>query len=338
MDFGIYRRYGDMLFEFILMRQTTLKSILNWFFLIALMTFSLVLQAQDNAPYHLDFGTSTQLHEYFKYSDRDDPLISGHRGGMVAGMPENSIEAMEYTLQHTPAFFEIDPRLTKDSVVVLMHDATLNRTTNGTGKLSDFTWDEVKELRLKDKFGQLTDYRIPSLEEAIVWARGKTILNLDKKDVPLEMTADIIQRMDATGHVMVTVHTAEQAAFYLERIPDIMFSAFVKTEEAFVSYVEAGIPWTQVMAYVGSEWDENNQALYEKLNAEGVKYMISTAPSADHLTSPDKRADAYRSIIRSGADVIESDLPVEVAGALGICKPAGGMCVAKDCKARPEQK
>jgi glycerophosphoryl diester phosphodiesterase len=46
--------------------------------------------------------------------------------------------------------FEIDPRITKDSVVVLMHDATLDRTTTGTGRVADHTWAELQQLRLKD--------------------------------------------------------------------------------------------------------------------------------------------------------------------------------------------
>ncbi|HLT92931.1 MAG TPA: glycerophosphodiester phosphodiesterase family protein [Membranihabitans sp.] len=274
------------------------------------------LSAQDGGPYYLGILSTDQLQAFFQYREGDAPIISGHRGGMVPGMPENSIEAMEFTLQHTPAFFEIDPRLTKDSIIVLMHDVTLDRTTSGTGKLSDYTWEEVKGLRLKDKFGQLTDYKMPSLEEVIVWARGKTILNLDRKDVPPDMTVELIKRLDAAGHVMVTVHNARQARFYLDRIPEIMFSAFVRNLDEFNSYVEAGIPWSQVMAYVGPEWNEGKKELYDKLHQVGVKYMISTAPSADHLETPEGRAEAYRTIIRSGTDVIESDIPIEVARAL----------------------
>lgn len=294
---------------------TRIMSIL-WLAVFVLIANAVNGQSAQSEPHYIEIKNSRQLHDFFSYSDRDHPLISGHRGGMVAGIPENSIEALEYTLSYTPAFFEIDPRLTKDSVIVLMHDATLDRTTNGNGEVSDYTLEELKQLRLKDKFGKLTDFKIPTLEEAIHWARGKTILNLDKKDVPLEMTAEIIQRLNATGHVMVTVHTPEQAAFYIERIPDIMFSAFVKTKEAFDSYEEANIPWSQVMAYVGPEWKEENKELYELLHENGVKYMISTASSADHLKTPEERAAVYRQIIDSGADVIESDMPVEVARAI----------------------
>jgi len=130
-------------------------------------------------------NTTRELKEFFRYKGKSTPLISGHRGGMIKGFPENSIETFENTLKHTQAFFEIDPRLTKDSVAVLMHDATLDRTTNGTGKVSDYNYAELQKLRLKDPEGNLTDARIPTLKEVILWSKGKTMVNLDKKDLPL---------------------------------------------------------------------------------------------------------------------------------------------------------
>src|SRR5690625_7465837 len=117
------------------------------------------------------------------------PIVNGYIVLNVEGYPKNIFEEMENTLHHTHAFFEVEPRITKDGVIVLMHDVTLDRTTNGTGKVSDYTFEELKELRLVDHLGNETPYRIPSLAEVIEWARGKTIINLDKKDVPLEMTA-----------------------------------------------------------------------------------------------------------------------------------------------------
>src|SRR5690625_3431882 len=83
--------------------------------------------------------------QFFRYTGRDIAIVTGHRGGIVEGYPENSIEAMENTLRHTHAFFEVDPRFTKAGVIVLMHDVTLDRTTNGTGKVSDYTFEELQE-------------------------------------------------------------------------------------------------------------------------------------------------------------------------------------------------
>src|SRR5690606_36983235 len=257
-----------------------------------------------------------QLHDFFEFRDDDRPIISGHRGGIVPGFPENSIEAFENTLQHTPAFFEIDPRLTKDSVIVLVHDATLDRTTTGTGKVIDYTWDELKKLSLKDHLGNVTPYKIPSLEEVIKWSKGKTIINLDKKDVPLEMTADIIKKHKAHAHVMVTVHTAEQARYYYDQDNRQMFSAFVRTMEEFQAFEEEGIPWSQIMACVGPLSKPENKRLYDLLHERGVKVMISAAPSYDKLENAEERKNAYIKTIEEGADVIESDLPIEVGAAL----------------------
>ena len=84
-----------------------------------------------------------ELQAYFTYDPARDVIVSGHRGGMMPGYPENCIESFEKTLSMMPSFFEIDPRLTKDSVIVLMHDATIDRTTTGTGKVSDYTYAEL---------------------------------------------------------------------------------------------------------------------------------------------------------------------------------------------------
>jgi glycerophosphoryl diester phosphodiesterase len=273
--------------------------------------------SQKDSIHTLNISNTEDLKSFFRYTGNDAPLISGHRGGMVPGYPENSIETFENTLQHTPAFFEIDPRLTKDSIIVLMHDVTLDRTTNGSGKVSDFTLAELKKLKLKDKEGNVTEFRIPTLEEAIKWSKGKTILNLDKKDVPLEMTADIITRLNAASHVIVTVHPPEQAKFYLEKNSDIMFSAFIKTMEAFEDYENAGIPWSNVaIAYVGPRLKTENQELYRMLHERGVKYMVSTASSDDRLEDPEARKQAWKEIAKAGVDVIESDLPIEVANSI----------------------
>ena len=115
----------------------------------------------------LKFDDVTQLRDFFKYAENGSIIISGHRGGYEEGYSENSIEGLENVLKQMPAFFEIDPRLTKDSVIVLMHDATLDRTTTGTGRVCDHTWKELQKLRLKDHSGKVTDCKIPTLEEVI---------------------------------------------------------------------------------------------------------------------------------------------------------------------------
>lgn len=281
------------------------------------MQLVLLMTAVAHSQLHkLQMTTSQDLQAFFHYKGDSKRIISGHRGSHIAGFPENAIETFEYVLAHTPAFFEVDPRLTKDSVIVLLHDPTLDRTTNGKGRLADYTWDEIKQLRLKDKDGNLTSFRIPTLQQAIEWARGKTILNLDKKDVPPEMTAEIIRRNKAGAFVMVTVHNAQQAKFYYDDHPKLMMSAFVKTEEAMQEYEAAGVPWSNMIAYIGSENKPGNQKMYKLLHERGVMCMISAAPVYDKLATVDERAAAYKNIFDMGADILESDFPIEVAAAI----------------------
>jgi len=280
----------------------------------AVLPFQSVTAQEKLQTVHIH--SAEDLHEFFRYTGNDIPLVSGHRGGIVEGYPENSIAALENTLGYTHAFFEVDPRITQDNIIVLMHDETLDRTTNGTGNVSDYTWEELQEFRLVDHLGNETENRIPSLAEVIEWSRGKTIINLDRKDVPLEMTAEIIRKMDAEAHVMVTVHSAEQARFYLDRLPNIMFSAFVRTMEEFDDYDAEGIPWGQMIAYVGPRIEEQKQELYDKLHNKGVMIMIGSAPSHDHLETEAERLQAYQRLVKHGIDIIESDRPVKVARAI----------------------
>ena len=275
------------------------------------------LWAQQADKLHtLKLKSPADLHQFFRYTGQDIPLISGHRGGMRKGYPENSIATFENTLRHTPAFFEIDPRLTKDSVIVLMHDATLDRTTTGSGKVSDYTWAELKQLKLRDVEGNVTEHRIPTLDEVIQWSKGKTIINLDKKDVPLAMIAKKLKAHQADTYVMLTVHSGQQARFYYDDNKNRMFSAHIRNKKEFEDYEKSGVPWSRIMAYIGPTVNPENKELLDLLHARGVMCMISAAPTYDKLPDPAARKKAYQETFLSGADVLESDLPIEAAAAI----------------------
>jgi glycerophosphoryl diester phosphodiesterase len=246
------------------------------------------------------------------------PVISGHRGGAAAGYPENCIATFEHTLGATPAFFEVDPHLTKDSGIVLLHDATLERITTGHGKLNEYTLDQVEKLWLKDAEGKVTRYHLTTLEAAIKWAKGKAILNLDVKDVPLVMKAALVKKYDAFDRILFTVHTAAEARFFYDYDHRSRFSAFVMDEKELATYEAAGIPWQNMaIAYVGPLSKAENKGLYEHLHKRGVKVMVSAAPVYDKLDDRGRRAEAYRQILKDGADIIESDRPIEAAQAIG---------------------
>lgn len=250
------------------------------------------------------------------FSDDQSVLISGHRGARGIGVAENSLNTFREITKEMPVFFEIDPRLTKDSVIVLLHDETLDRTTTGTGKLSDYTWDELQAFNLKDIGGEITPDKIPKLEDALLWSKDRTILNLDKKDVPMEMIVELIRKHDAEMFIMLTVHTGAQARYYYDRFPGIMLSAFVRNDKEFEDMSISGVPWENIIAYVGPSINEKNKAIVEKLHQKNVKCMISVAPTHDRLDNREDRINAYRGEINNKPDIIESDYPLDVWYAL----------------------
>jgi len=253
------------------------------------------------------------LKEFFKYTSDRVPLVCGHRGGAQELYPENSIAGLEYVLSKIPAFFEVDSRLTKDSVAVVLHDATLDRTTNGKGKLSDHTWEEVKKLRLKGKDGKLTDYGIHTLDEMLQWAKGKTILMIDKKDVPLGQLCEIIKRNKAESSVLISAYEPAEAAFYYAKDKNLMFEVFVSNEEKLKAYEDAGIPNENMVAYVGQP---KKKSFYELIHRKGMMIFVYTAKVMEKEKDDVVRLQSYQSTIKGGADILLSDRALEAYGAI----------------------
>src|SRR3546814_15334433 len=119
------------------------------------------------------------------------------------------------------------------------------------------------------------------------------------------MTADILEEHHAVNYVMITVHSAEEALYYYKRNPDRMFSAFIGTPEELEYYERSGVPWKNIMAYIGPKNSPEAREMRVLLHASGVKCMISAETTYDQINDHANRADASRQIIEGGTKVIE---------------------------------
>ena len=107
-------------------------------------------------------------------------LVVAHRGDW-RNHPENSLPAIASCIEQGVDMVEIDLQRTKDGVLILMHDPTLDRTTNGHGRVDEHTYPEIAELRLKAMHGAcLTRNHVPTLQEALELCKGKILVNIDK--------------------------------------------------------------------------------------------------------------------------------------------------------------
>lgn len=135
-------------------------------------------------------------------SKNKEVIVVAHRGDW-RNSPENSLQAIQSCIDMGVDMVEIDIRETKDGHLVLMHDNTIDRTTNGSGFLNQWTLDSLKTLNLKDKSGVVTAHKIPTLEEALILSKNKILVNLDKSYSIIDKCYQIAESTGTVSHVVV---------------------------------------------------------------------------------------------------------------------------------------
>lgn len=111
----------------------------------------------------------------------DRVIITAHRGASHLA-PENTLVAFERAYESGADFAELDVHQTRDGEIILMHDSTLDRTTDGTGEVWDYTLDELKKLDAGSWFGKpFSGERVPTLREVMRLVKGKLKLNIEIK-------------------------------------------------------------------------------------------------------------------------------------------------------------
>lgn len=106
--------------------------------------------------------------------------VISHRGDW-RNYPENSLEALESAIGMGVDIVEIDVQQTADGVLVVCHDRTINRTTNGRGKISEITYDSISRCCLRSGHNvKMSKYHMPTLAEALDLCRDRVMINIDK--------------------------------------------------------------------------------------------------------------------------------------------------------------
>jgi glycerophosphoryl diester phosphodiesterase len=150
--------------------------------------------------------------------------LIGHRG-LTAHEPENSLEAVKAAIDLGIYGAEIDLRTTRDGAVVLLHDATLERMTTGSGAVADMTAEQLRGLRLRERAGgPPSSKRIPTLDEVFALARRYPAfqLTLDLKAVDIPLVAKRV----------LTAGLADQVTFFTGGVTDVAAAKAVKAVES----------------------------------------------------------------------------------------------------------
>lgn len=129
-------------------------------------------------------------------------MIFAHRGNW-RNSAENSIQAFQDCINEGLDGIEVDLQMTKDSVLVIMHDETLDRTTTGSGKVSDYTIDELRKLRLLNPIGVKTRQTIPTFEQVLLLAKDKILIQVDKWKAYGQQVADLAKKYNCERQIIL---------------------------------------------------------------------------------------------------------------------------------------
>ena len=146
-----------------------------------------------------DAGTQRLLDKL--YDPNGDVMVAAHRG-FWREAPENSTLAVEEAIRVGCEIIEIDVRRTADGHWIVIHDKTLERTTNGSGRVDAHTLDQIRGLRLLNGYGLETDLRVPTLLEVAKLTRGRALLYVDKSDDHLREIANLLDRENLLDHCL----------------------------------------------------------------------------------------------------------------------------------------
>ena len=256
------------------------------------------------------------LIEAFKYKPNAKPIISVHRGGKgLKNYPENCLETLAYVNDSIKAIYEIDVAKTKDNVLVLLHDNTLNRTTTGEGKITEHTYKALQAFNLVDDFGTVTEFKIPLFKEVLVWAKqNNAVLTVDiKRGVEVSAIADLIREVGAEDVSLIITYDLKQAEAAYAVAPELLLSVSARNNKELDWLLHSKIPTQNMLAFTGTRLSDTT--LYNAIHAKGIKTILGTLGNLDRQAAA--KGDAlYKTWVGKGIDVLATDRPFAAANAV----------------------
>ncbi len=282
-----------------------------FFFIFLIACFFSCKQAPSISTEKSGQQTTVSAHDLVYKPQDIRYFISAHRGGKgYMGYPENCLETMQFLIDEGIQVFEIDIATTKDDQLVLMHDDQLNRTSTGTGNISDYRYEELKQVELVDDYQKSTHFTIPLLHDVLLLAKEKgAVLMLDfKKSVPYQKVIDLVRETATEGHVVLISYNQNQAEKLHRLAPEMMLSVSIRNQEEYKRHAEKGIPDHKMVAFVGVS--EPSKEHYHFLHQKGIMTILGTLGNLDKRAAT--RGDQiYRQFFQNGADILSSDRAVE---------------------------
>ena len=251
-------------------------------------------------------------------------VVASHRGDW-RNYPENSIPAIESVIRMGVDIMELDVKMTKDSVLILMHDKTIDRMTNGKGRVCDITYDSLMTFNMRRAHNIVTDtLKVPTLREALLCCKDRILVNVDHAYPYYEQIVKLTEELGVAGQVLMKSKSSidkvnEDTQKYGSRM---LYMPVVdvnkpKGKKLFAEYLEKGVvpmAFELCWQYPGEEIDE----CVKQVHQMGSKIWVNTIWASlcgglgnddDAALAAKNPADVYGQYIDMGVSMIQTDRP-----------------------------
>ena len=251
-------------------------------------------------------------------------VVASHRGDW-RNYPENSIPAIESVIRMGVDIMELDVKMTKDSVLILMHDKTIDRMTNGKGRVCDITYDSLMTFNMRRAHNIVTDtLKVPTLREALLCCKDRILVNVDHAYPYYEQIVKLTEELGVAGQVLMKSKSSidkvnEDTQKYGSRM---LYMPVVdvnkpKGKKLFAEYLEKGVvpmAFELCWQYPGEEIDE----CVKQVHQMGSKIWVNTIWASlcgglgnddDAALAAKNPADVYDQYIDMGVSMIQTDRP-----------------------------
>jgi len=251
-------------------------------------------------------------------------LVVAHRGDW-RNAPENSLRAFINAAGMGVDMVELDLKMTKDSVLVIMHDGTIDRTTNGKGKPADYTLEEIQKFKLRNGLGRPTNNTIPTLREVMLALKGKPVMvNLDKS---YDYYTETFKLLKETGTLQQAVFKSEASyeelkLRYGSLIDSIIYMPVVDLDKPLAKqrideYLDHMQPYAFELNFKSDTTSvlKDYHFIYKRSSAVWLNSLwasLNAGHDDDKAVEDGNKKDSWDWLIEHGAAVLQTDRPQQL--------------------------
>jgi len=231
-------------------------------------------------------------------------IISAHRGDHSSA-PENTLAAFSNAIADGVDYIEIDLRTTKDSQLVIMHDASVDRMTTGKGLIREMNFDDLKKLKVQDKnHPEFGSFDIPTFRQVLALSKGKINIYLDFKSADAAKAWTEIREMGMQEQVIVYINQKSQIADWRRVAPSVPLMVSLPGPIKDAATLNAFLDSAHIDIIDGD---------YDQYNAEMVKAAAEKRVMVfPDIQRPGESPAIWNKAISIGIKALQTDHPKEI--------------------------